>query len=212
MAIKKDPYPLPFTDEVINTIIGHEVYTFMDRFSKYHHISITPKDLHKITFVIDWGGFVWVVMPFGAKNGPPTYQKAITKAFHEYIHVFMKIFLDDFIAFNDLLTHLEKLKKCFLKCKKFGVSLNRNNCTFMVFSRTILSFIISKEGKVMDSKKVEALENMPVPTTPQVFNGMAQFYKCFIKNFASTMSPITKLFQKSKVLVDYIMPKCLGGD
>jgi hypothetical protein len=25
---KKDPYLLPFTDEVINTIIGHEVYTF----------------------------------------------------------------------------------------------------------------------------------------------------------------------------------------
>jgi hypothetical protein len=26
----KDPYPLPFMDEVINTIIGHEVYTFLD--------------------------------------------------------------------------------------------------------------------------------------------------------------------------------------
>jgi hypothetical protein len=29
---KKDPYPLPFTDEVINTIVGHEVYTFLDGF------------------------------------------------------------------------------------------------------------------------------------------------------------------------------------
>jgi heme/copper-type cytochrome/quinol oxidase subunit 4 len=34
-------------------------------------------------------------MPFGVKNGPPTYQRAMTKAFHEYIDVFMKIFLDD---------------------------------------------------------------------------------------------------------------------
>jgi hypothetical protein len=33
---KKDPYPLPFMDEVINTIVGHKVYTFLDRFSKYH--------------------------------------------------------------------------------------------------------------------------------------------------------------------------------
>ncbi len=36
----------------------------------------------------------------------------------------------------------------------------------------------------MDPKKVEVLINMPIPTTPQeiqVFNGMAQFYKCFIK-------------------------------
>jgi hypothetical protein len=32
-----------------------------------------------------------------------------------------------------------------------------------------------------------------------MFNGMAQIYKCFIKNFASNMSPITKLFKKIEV-------------
>jgi hypothetical protein len=36
----------------------------------------------------------------------------------------------------------------------------------MVFSRTILGFIVSNKGKVMDPKKVEALINMPIPTTP----------------------------------------------
>jgi hypothetical protein len=73
----------------------------------------------------------------------------------------------------------------------------------MVFSKTILSFIVSKEGKVMDLiKKVEALINMPVPITLQeiqVFNIMAQFYNCFIKKFISIMSPITKLLKKSKI-------------
>jgi hypothetical protein len=33
---KKDLYMLPFIDEVIDTITGHEVYTFLDGFSKYH--------------------------------------------------------------------------------------------------------------------------------------------------------------------------------
>jgi hypothetical protein len=45
---------------------------------------------------------VWVVMPFGVKNGPPTYQRITTKLFCEYIDVFMIIFLDDFTIFNDL--------------------------------------------------------------------------------------------------------------
>jgi hypothetical protein len=35
-ATKKDPYPLPFTDEVINIVVGHEVYTFLDDFFGYH--------------------------------------------------------------------------------------------------------------------------------------------------------------------------------
>jgi hypothetical protein len=71
-----------------------------------------------------------------------------------------------------------------------------------MFSRIILGFIVFTESKVIDTKKVEAFVNMLVPTTlqeVQMFNGMAQFYKCFIKNFASTMSPITKLFKNSEV-------------
>jgi hypothetical protein len=33
---KNDLYPLPFTYEVINTIVGHKVYTFLERFLGYH--------------------------------------------------------------------------------------------------------------------------------------------------------------------------------
>ncbi len=76
---------------------------------------------------------MWVVMPFSVKNGPPTYQRAIPKAFHEYIDVFMKIFLNGFTIFNDLLTHLKKLRKCFFKRRKFGISLNPSKCAFMIF-------------------------------------------------------------------------------
>jgi len=124
------------------------------------------EDQNKIAFVTHWGAFVWVVMPFGVKNGPPTYQKVITKDFHEYIDAFMKIFLDDFIVFNNLSTHLEKLKKCFLKCKEYGISLNPDNCAFMVCFGTILGFIVSKEGKTLDVKKIEALVKMLIFKTP----------------------------------------------
>jgi hypothetical protein len=77
----------------------------------------------------------------------------------------MKIFLDDFTIFNDLSTHLEKLKKCFFKCREFGISLNPNKCALMVFLRTILGFIVSKKRKFVDPKMVQALINMPIPTT-----------------------------------------------
>jgi hypothetical protein len=60
-------------------------------------------------------------MPFKVKNGPPTYQKVVTKAFREYIDVFMKIFLDDFAIFSDLSTHSEKFIKCFLNAKSMAL-------------------------------------------------------------------------------------------
>jgi hypothetical protein len=68
---KKDPYMLPFTNEVINTVVGHEIYTFLDNFSRYHQISIALKDQHKIAFIKNWEAFVWVVMPFSVKMDRP---------------------------------------------------------------------------------------------------------------------------------------------
>jgi hypothetical protein len=97
---------------------------------------------------------------FWGQNGPPTYQRVVTKAFYEYIDGFMKIFLDDFTIFSDLSFHLEKLRKCFLKCKEYGSSFNPNKCAFMVCSGTIVGFIVSKEGKTLDPKKIKVLVKM----------------------------------------------------
>jgi hypothetical protein len=141
-----------------------------------------------------------MVMPFGVKNGPPSFQITVSKAFKENLDQSMKMFLDDFTFYNDMESHLMKLKLCFQKCTEHRINLNRNKCAFMVFLGLILRFIISKEGKVLDPKKVQAIVNMLVLTNPQkiqVFNGMAEFYRCFIKNFAFLMAPITKLMKKT---------------
>jgi len=106
-------------------------------------------------------------MLFGVKNKPHTYQKTMIKFFYMYMNVFMKIVLDNFTVFGDITTHIETLEKCFLKCREFNINLNIDKCAFMVFSRTILGFIVSKERKTLNHNKIEAIVNMLVPTTPQ---------------------------------------------
>jgi hypothetical protein len=83
---------------------------------------------------------------------------------------------------------------------EFGISLNPYKCAFMVFSRMILRFIISKKGKLPNPKKIQTIVQMFVLANPQqihVFNGMVQFYRCFIKNFAYIMALIAKLMRKT---------------
>jgi hypothetical protein len=72
-ATKKDPYPLPFTDEVLDAVIGYALYTFLDGFCGYNQLSVAEQDRYKTTFVTEWGAFVWLVMPFGLKNALATY-------------------------------------------------------------------------------------------------------------------------------------------
>jgi hypothetical protein len=92
-------------------------------------------------------------MTFGVKNGPPTFQRVVSRAFREYLDQFMKIFLDDFVVYNDMENHLMKLRLCIQKCMEYKISLNLEKCAFMVFSRLILRLIVSKEGKILDLKK-----------------------------------------------------------
>jgi hypothetical protein len=54
---KKDFYPLPFTNEVLNIVARHDVYSFLNGYSGYHQIFIALEDRYKTTFVIDWGTF-----------------------------------------------------------------------------------------------------------------------------------------------------------
>ncbi len=112
-STKKYPYPLSFFDEVLNIVARYETYSFLDGCSNYHQIFIAPEDRYKTTFVIDRGFFIWMVMPFGVKNGPPTFQGIVNRAFGEYLDQFMKIFLDDFTIYSDMESHLMKLKLCF---------------------------------------------------------------------------------------------------
>jgi len=73
VVTKKDPYSLPFMDEVINIFIGHEFYTFLDKFFRISlNINCTRRQAQN-RLCNRLGAFVWVVMPFGIKNGPPTY-------------------------------------------------------------------------------------------------------------------------------------------
>jgi hypothetical protein len=71
------------------------------------------------------------------------------------------------MVYNNMESHLMKFILCFKKCKEYTMSLNLEKCVFMIFSRLILRFIISKEGKIPDPKKVYAIMHMPIPTNPQ---------------------------------------------
>jgi len=53
VATKKDPYPLLFTDDVLNIVGGYEAYIFLNGYSRYHQIFITFQDRYKTTFIAD---------------------------------------------------------------------------------------------------------------------------------------------------------------
>ncbi|KAH9705552.1 Endonuclease [Citrus sinensis] len=62
---RKDHFPLPFIDQMLDRLAGHEFYCFLDGYSGYNQIPIAPKDQEKTTFTCPFGTFAYRRMPFG---------------------------------------------------------------------------------------------------------------------------------------------------
>lgn len=94
-ACLHDPFPTPFTDEVLRNVGGQEMYSFTYGFLGYHQIRIAPKDCHKMKFATEGGCYQYIVMIFGLKNAPAIFSRVVVVAFKEYIHQFLEVYFDD---------------------------------------------------------------------------------------------------------------------
>ncbi|GJT80068.1 reverse transcriptase domain-containing protein, partial [Tanacetum coccineum] len=93
---RKDHFPLPFMDQMLERLAGNEYYCFLDGFSGYFQIPIDPNDQEKTTFTCPYGTFAYRRMPFGLCNAPGTFQRCMMAIFHDMIEKTMEVFMDDF--------------------------------------------------------------------------------------------------------------------
>ncbi|GJT79458.1 reverse transcriptase domain-containing protein [Tanacetum coccineum] len=89
-ATRKDHFPLPFMDQMLERLAGNDYYCFLDGFSGYFQIPIDPKDQEKTTFTYPYGTFAYRRMPFGLCNAPGTFQRCMMAIFHDMIEKTME--------------------------------------------------------------------------------------------------------------------------
>lgn len=71
-ACLKDPFGLPRIDQVIDSIAGCELLSFLDAYSGYHQIALKEDDCIKTSFFTPFGAYCYTTMPFGLKNAGAT--------------------------------------------------------------------------------------------------------------------------------------------
>ncbi|GJU91931.1 reverse transcriptase domain-containing protein [Tanacetum coccineum] len=191
-ATRKDHFPLPFMDQMLERLAGNQYYCFLDGFSGYFQIPIDPKDQEKTTFTCPYGTFAYRRMPFGLCNAPGTFQRCMMAIFHDMIEKTMEVFMDDFSVFGDsfstCLSHLDKMLK---RCEDTNLVLNWEKSHFMVKEGIVLGHKISKSGIEVDRAKVDVIAKLPHPTTVKgvrslcrSFLGTPGFYDDSFKDFS----------------------------
>ena len=118
-ATRKDPFPLPFLDQMLDRLAGHEYYCFLDGYSGYNHIAIALEDQEKTTFTCPYGTFAFRRMPFGLCNAPGTFQRCMMAIFSDMVEKTIEIFMDDFsVLGNSFDNCLENLRAVLARCEE----------------------------------------------------------------------------------------------
>ncbi|CAN6712698.1 unnamed protein product [Malus baccata var. baccata] len=84
---RKDHFPLPILDQMLERLAGYQFYCFLDGYSGYNQIVIAPEDQEKTTFTCPFGTFAYRRMPFGLCNAPTTFQRCMDIISEEGIEV-----------------------------------------------------------------------------------------------------------------------------
>ena len=106
-ATKKDHFPLPFIDQMLDRLAGSNYFCFLDGYSGYNQIAIHPDNQEKTTFTCPFGTFAFKSMPFGLCNVPATFQRCMTTIFSNFLGGSLEVFMENFSVFgNDFENYL----------------------------------------------------------------------------------------------------------
>ena len=196
---RKNKYPLPLMSTAFERLQGATVFTKLDLRNAYHLVRIRDGDEWKTAFITPSGHYEYLVMPFGLSNSPAVFQNLINDVLREFLEVCAFVYLDDILIFSKSLQehvgHVRAVLKALLQNRLF---CKVEKCEFHSASTTFLGFVVGPQGLSMDSEKVKAIVDWPIPTTikqVQGFLGFANFYRRFIRNYSARASPIIALLR-----------------
>jgi hypothetical protein len=187
-------------DLLIDSAVGHAMFSFLDEFSGYNQIRMSTKDAEKTAFRTPIGNFYYTIMPFGLKNAGATYQRTMTAMFHDMMHQEIENYVDDIVVKSKRREdHLETLKMVFERCHLYKLKMNPLKCAFGVSAEKFLGFLVHNHGIDVDLVKASAMATMKAPTSHmelKSFLGRLSYIRRFIPGLPAVTVVFTPLMKK----------------
>ncbi|GJV93273.1 reverse transcriptase domain-containing protein [Tanacetum coccineum] len=163
-ATRKDHFPLPFMDQMLERFAGNKYFCFLDGFSGYFQIPIEPADQEKTMFTCPYRTYAYKHMPFCLCHTPATFQRCMIAIFQDMLETSMEVFMDDFLVFGDSFDScLANLEQMLVRCKQTHCVLNWEKYHFMVTEGIVHGHKVSSAGLEVDKAKINVIPNFHCP-------------------------------------------------
>ena len=195
-----DTYPLPRMDECIDSLGDAVIFTTLDCNSGYWQIPVHPDDRDKTTFTSHYGIYRFLRLPFGLRNAPATFQRAIDIILSGVKWKTCLVYLDDVIVFSkSRQDHLSHVAEALTLLGNAGLSLKLKKCHFFAETVDYLGHVIRPGRLGVAEKNTNALKAAPLPRTQtelRSFLGLCNVYRRFVPRFSAIAAPLNALLAK----------------
>jgi hypothetical protein len=182
---RKDAYPLPFINVILDKLRRARYISTIDVKSGYWQVPLTPASKPITAFMVPSRGlYQFRVMPFGLHSAPATFQRLMDRVMGPELDPYCFAYLDDIVVLGETFEqHLEVLQEVFRRLRAANLRLNPDKCQFGRRSLTYLGHVVTAAGIRTDPDKVAAIQQLATPKTLRQLRSflmMASWYRRFI--------------------------------
>jgi len=200
---KKDVYPLPLIQDVIDQLSGSNMFTSLDLAHGFWQVPVEEESKEKTAFITPWGLFEWNVMSFGLCNAPATFSRCLGLVLSGMKHQNVLCYVDDIIIHSKTWTeHLSALEELLQRLRAANLKVKGSKCQMARTSITYLGQIISKEGVRIDESQLNVIKDYPAPRNVKEIQrvmGLFNYYRKWIPKYSFLAKPIMELLRKDRI-------------
>ncbi|XP_075764387.1 uncharacterized protein LOC142819706 [Pelodiscus sinensis] len=196
-----DAYPMPRPDELLDKLGGARYLTTLDLTKGYWQVPLDQEARLKSAFITPLGLYEFLVLPFGLKGAPATFQRLVDQLLRGMENCALA-YIDDICVFSQSWEdHVAQVSQVLDRLREAGLTVKAGKCKVGMAEVSYLGHKVGSGCLKPEPAKVEAIRDWPVPQTKkqvQAFIGMAGYYRRFVPNFSSIAAPITELCRKGR--------------
>lgn len=161
-----DKYPIPEINEVLAQLGKSKFFTVIDLKSGFHQIPLKTEDIEKTAFSINNGKYEFTRLPFGLKNAPAIFQRALDYILWSHIGERCYVYINDIIIFSpNEEQHIKDIAEVFRTLQEANMKVQLDKCEFFKNEVEFLGFLISQQRIQTNPKKIETIIKFPYPKT-----------------------------------------------
>lgn len=203
---EKDGYPLPYVNHTLDKLKDAHYLSTVDIKSAYWQVPVSEESRKYTAFTVPGQGlFQFRRMPFGLHNAPATWQRLIDSVLGPELEPYVLVYLDDIVIVTKTFEeHLKILEEVFKRLRDAKLTISIEKCHFCRPELKYLGYVVDKNGLHCDPDKVKAMLEIPPPNTVKEVRsviGTFSWYRRFIPDFSTLISPLTALLKKNRKFV-----------